>query len=189
MAGRRFGGSAIAARRQDAGGRRQVAFWKDLRWFWLSAACILAPAASCLRAQVPPPLKEFSHAKHLKLGNVGPVIAGAIDKGTYLGRDGGKIRPWLNSVNPCLACHRGLEESDAVSQANMPQMADCLVCHNQIDPPDSCAFCHPKGALLKPASHVPGFLDTHSNKKSGLDMQSCAVCHGRKFTCLGCHLK
>ena len=155
----------------------------------LAAACLLQPAASRLVAQAPPPLKEFSHAKHLKLGNVAPVIAGAIDKGTYLGRDGAKIRPFLNSSNPCVACHRGLEESDAVSRANMPQMADCLVCHNQIDLPDSCVFCHPKGAQLKPASHVSGFLDTHSNKKSGLDLQSCAVCHGRKFTCLGCHLK
>jgi len=182
MAGRRFGGSVTAGRRQGAGGRMQVAFRKGLWWFLLAAA-------SCLLAQIPPPLKEFSHAKHLKLGNVGPVIAAAIDKGTYLGLDGARIRPLLNSANPCVACHRGLEESDAVSQANMPQMADCLVCHNQIDPPDSCAFCHPKTAQLKPASHVPGFLDTHSNKKSGLDMQSCAVCHGRKFTCLGCHLK
>ena len=167
----------------------QEALWNARWWLLLSAACLLAPGASRLLAQAAPPLKEFSHAKHLKLGNVAPAIAGAIDKGTYLGRDGAKIRPLLNSSNPCVGCHRGLEESDAVSQANMPQMADCLVCHNQIDPPDSCAFCHPKGAQLKPASHVPGFLDTHSNKKSGLDIQSCAVCHGRKFTCLGCHLK
>jgi hypothetical protein len=149
--------------------------------FWLlaSACCLLAA----------PPLKEFSHAKHLKLGNIAPVIAVAIDKGTYLGRDGAKIRALLNSSNPCVACHRGLDESDSVSAANMPQMADCLVCHNQISPPDSCEFCHPKDAQLKPANHVPGFLDSHTNKKSGLDLQSCAVCHARKFTCLGCHLK
>jgi hypothetical protein len=196
MAGRRFGGSSTAGRRQEAGWRRQAAGgrmqkarWNARWWFLLSAACTLAPAAGRLLAQAPPSLKEFSHAKHLKLGNVAPVIAGAIDKGTYLGRNGAKIRSLLNSSNPCVACHRGLDESEAVSQANMPQMADCLVCHNQIDLPDSCAFCHPKGAQLKPASHVPGFLDTHSNKNSGLDLQSCAVCHGRKFTCLGCHLK
>jgi len=24
----------------------------------------------------------------------------------------------------------------------MPHMADCLVCHSKIDPPDSCTFCH-----------------------------------------------
>ena len=145
--------------------------------------------AVALRAQNLPPLKEFSHAKHLKLGNVAPLIAAAIDKGTYLGPDGAKIRPLLNSNNPCVACHRGLDTSDQVSRDNMPRMADCLVCHSQVDPPDSCAFCHPRDAHLKPSNHVPGFLDSHTNKKSGLDLATCAVCHGRKFTCLGCHLK
>jgi hypothetical protein len=148
---------------------------------------LLLFAIATLNAQTPP-LKEFSHKKHLKLGNVAPAIAAAIDKGTYLGR-GDRIRPFLNSSNACQACHRGLEDSDHVSAANMPQMADCLVCHNTIDPPDSCALCHPKGAQLKPPSHVAGFLDTHTNKNLGLDLQSCAVCHGKKFTCLGCHLK
>ena len=161
MAGKRFGGFVTKAS-------------------WLLAFSLLS-------AQ-PPPLKEFSHKKHSKLGNIGPVIASAIDKGTYLGH-GEKIRASLNSTNACAACHRGLEDSDHVSQTNMPQMADCLVCHNEIDPPYSCEFCHQKSAQLKPANHVAGFLDTHTNKNSGLDKQSCAVCHGRKFTCLGCHLK
>ncbi len=136
-----------------------------------------------------PPLKAFSHKKHLKLGNVAPVIAQAIDRGTYLGQNGAKIRPLLNSSNVCAACHRGLEDSDTVSQANMPQMADCLVCHSEEDPPFSCEFCHPKDAKLKPANHVAGFVDSHHKNDAGLDMSSCAVCHGRKFTCMGCHLK
>jgi hypothetical protein len=173
--------------------QRVAAFWLLASGLWILSAQapppLTAQAPPPLPAQAPPPLKEFSHSKHLKLGNVAPVIAGAIDKGTYLGLHGAKIRPFLNSGNPCAACHRGLEASDAVSRANMPQMADCLVCHNQIDLPDSCEFCHPKGAQLKPANHVAGFLDSHTNKKSGLDLLTCAVCHGRKFTCLGCHLK
>ncbi len=169
MAGRRFGGFIIRGR--------------------IAGLPVLSLVLCNLFAQTPPPLKEFSHAKHLKLGNIAPVIAAAIDKGTYLGRSGAQIRPFLNSANACAACHRGLENSDAVSRDNMPQMADCLVCHNTISPPDSCEFCHPKSAKLTPVSHVSGFLDSHSNKNSGLDLPSCAVCHGRKFTCLGCHLK
>ena len=66
-------------------------------------------------------------------------------------------------------------------------LASQVTDQDTIDPPDSCAFCHPKGAQLKPASHVAGFLDTHTNKNLNLDLKSCAVCHGRKFTCLGCH--
>jgi hypothetical protein len=149
-------------------------------------ACAIATLAQNQTARPPVKLKAFSHKTHLKLGNIAPVIAGAIDRGTYLSPPG-DIRRFLNSKNPCEACHRGLEESTQVSKANMPQMADCLVCHNKIDPPDSCEFCHDKGAQLKPANHTPDFLDSHPRKSLGLDMKTCAVCHGRKFTCLGCH--
>jgi hypothetical protein len=95
----------------------------------------VALACAALWAQAPPPLKEFSHPKHLKLGNVAPAIAAAIDKGTYLGKNGAEIRPLLNSSNQCEACHRNLENSEKVSRANMPQMADCLVCHNEVERP------------------------------------------------------
>jgi hypothetical protein len=131
-------------------------------------------------------LAHFSHEKHLQLGNVAPVIAKAIDSGQYLS-PAGDIRQHLNSSNPCLACHRGIETSDAVSRANLPQMADCLVCHNKIDPPFSCEACHQPGPQLKPSNHTRDFTDVHTNPKSGLDKTTCAVCHGRRFTCQGCH--
>jgi hypothetical protein len=159
------------------------------------ARALAALACAVLTAQAPPqsqppPLKEFSHPKHLKLGNVAPVIAAAIDKGTYLGKNGAEIRPLLNSSNQCEACHRNLENSEKVSRANMPQMADCLVCHNEVEPPYSCEFCHPQDAQLKPPEiHPANILDTHTKKNAIADKESCAVCHGRKFTCLGCHLK
>jgi len=140
--------------------------------------------------QIPAPpttrVVHFSHAQHLKMGNVAPVIAAAIDKKTYL-QPPGDIRRHLDTGNPCEACHRGLEESDAVTTGAMPQMADCLVCHTQIDNPFSCEKCHARDANLKPANHVSDFLDTHTTGKLGLDKSSCAVCHGRKFRCLGCH--
>ena len=142
-------------------------------------------AAQNQTARQPVRLKAFSHKTHLKLGNIAPVIADAIDHGRYLSP--GDIRRFLNTKNACEACHRGLEESTKIGTANMPQMADCLVCHNKIDPPESCGFCHDPGPHLKPSNHTPDFLDSHPRKSLGLNMQSCAVCHGRKFTCLGCH--
>jgi len=131
---------------------------------------------------------SFSHAQHLKMGNVAPLIAAAIDKKNYL-QPPGDIREHLNTTNPCQACHRGLEESDQVSHAALPQMADCLVCHNQIDNPFSCETCHGRNsaAQLKPANHTPDLLDTHTSGKLGLDKTTCAVCHGLTFHCLGCH--
>jgi len=129
---------------------------------------------------------HFSHQQHLKMGNLAPVIAAAIDKKQYL-QNPGDLRRHLNGSNPCEACHRGLEESNQVSSANMPKMADCLVCHNQIDNPFSCEKCHAKGDNLKPASHVEGFMSAHSSGTMKLDKASCVVCHGTTFRCLGCH--
>ncbi len=129
---------------------------------------------------------KFNHQQHLKMGNIAPVIAAAIDSGNYLSKPR-DIRKHLDTKNACVACHRGLELSDKVTAAAMPQMADCLVCHNKIEPPFSCAQCHREDAALKPASHVPAFMDQHSSGKMKFDKTSCAVCHGRKFTCLGCH--
>jgi hypothetical protein len=80
-----------------------------------------------------------------------------------------------------------MEESEAVTRANRPRMADCLVCHNRIEPPFSCEKCHDDVARLAPASHTPDWIDVHSSGQAKLDRQSCAVCHGRKFRCQGCH--
>jgi hypothetical protein len=127
---------------------------------------------------------KFSHAQHLKMGNIAPVLAKAIDSGQYLSA-AGDARRFLNTSNQCAACHRGLEEADAVNDAHFPRMADCLVCHNKIELPFSCVTCHGEGAKLRPASHTADFEDRHSSPK--MQKVGCAVCHGRTFTCRGCH--
>jgi c(7)-type cytochrome triheme protein len=129
---------------------------------------------------------RFDHKLHLGLGNLAPVIAAAIDQGSYLSR-AQNIREHLNGENLCQACHRGLEETDLASRTNLPQMADCLVCHFEIAPPFSCEFCHTKDAKIKPASHTPDYLDLHSSGKVKLEKQSCRICHGVGFRCMGCH--
>lgn len=137
-------------------------------------------------------LTKFNHFLHLKIGNVAPILAAAIDHKTYFetpGSDTKTIRSHLNGRNACQACHRGLEESDRVSAANMPRMSDCLVCHTVIQAPFSCWDCHAKDAELRPASHTetPHFLDAHTTGKLKLDKTTCALCHGRTFVCMGCH--
>jgi hypothetical protein len=131
-------------------------------------------------------LVRFNHAIHVKQDIAG-AIAKAIDAKDYLGKPATNERAQLNTGNVCAACHRGLESSAAVSKANFPQMADCLVCHSSIDAPFSCEKCHARGAGLKPANHTPDFLDTHTTGRLNLDKSTCAVCHGRRFQCLGCH--
>jgi c(7)-type cytochrome triheme protein len=129
---------------------------------------------------------RFDHQFHLQMGNVAPLIAEAVDKGTYLGRPGYE-RALLDTDNACEACHRGLDETDVAGKANLPRMSDCLVCHSEVDNPFSCAKCHLEGVNLKPASHTRTFADQHSTGRLGLDKTSCLPCHGRHFTCMGCH--
>jgi hypothetical protein len=154
------------------------------------AACATCHQDGRIDVQIPAPpvsrVANFNHALHLKMGNIAPVIAAAIDKKTYL-QPPGDIRSHLNSTNACEACHRGLEQSEQVSKTLMPQMADCIVCHSEIDNPFSCEKCHAKGEDLKPASHVPGYMSAHNSGKIQLDKPSCVVCHGVGFRCLGCH--
>ena len=129
---------------------------------------------------------RFNHEFHLKLGNVAPVLADAIDGGTYLGKTAG-LRGRLGGTNACEACHRGLEEVDLAGKANLPRMSDCLVCHSEIDNPFSCETCHLEGVELRPADHTRTFVDQHSTGKIPLDKASCLPCHGTNFACMGCH--
>jgi hypothetical protein len=127
----------------------------------------------------------FNHKLHLALGNIAAALAAAIDGGKYLSPPG-DIRKHLNTKDACAACHRGLHQSDALSKTNLPQMADCLVCHDRINPPFSCEKCHTAAAAsLKPATHTPEYLDLHTTAK--MDKPSCKVCHGVNFQCMGCH--
>jgi hypothetical protein len=130
---------------------------------------------------------RFSHATHLKLGNVAPVIAAAIDSKSYHALPAQAVREQLRGANACTACHRGLDVSEQVGRENMPHMADCLTCHPKIDAPFSCELCHAPGRHLKPVSHTRDYIDVHSTSRANLDKASCVICHGRRFTCLGCH--
>jgi len=129
---------------------------------------------------------RFNHEFHVQMGNVAPLLAAAIDGGDYLGKPG-EMRRHLETQNACDACHRGLAETAVVGKVNLPQMSDCLVCHSEIDNPFSCEKCHLEGVNLKPASHTREFADGHSTGKLGLDKTTCLPCHGKHFTCMGCH--
>src|SRR5262249_9663506 len=61
---------------------------------------------------------RFDHQLHLRLGNLAPVIAAAIDQGNYLSPTP-NIRKHLNGDNPCQACHRGLEETASARKTNL----------------------------------------------------------------------
>ncbi|MBZ5602145.1 MAG: cytochrome c3 family protein [Acidobacteriia bacterium] len=91
-------------------------------------------------------------------------------------------------IRTCTDCHRGMDTAMVTSKENFPPMAQCISCHTQVDIPDSCYQCHAKTMKLTPSSHVADFIDSHSRvKHSAVEKQACEVCHGKTFTCAGCH--
>ena len=130
-------------------------------------------------------VSKFNHQLHTAIPGMGKLIAQAVRSGSYLAPAPEGLADTLESATGCEVCHRGMRASDQVTKAAFPAMADCLVCHSDIDPPFSCEKCHDEGAGLIPASHGPNFIDEHT--EPGVDKASCAVCHGRRFTCRGCH--
>src|SRR5437870_5274316 len=76
----------------------------------------------------------------------------------------------------CVSCHSSVQTSTRLEDNNLPAVAVCLGCHKEV-----------AIGTLKPTNHTPDFIDAHNRKNANLDKASCAVCHGRKFTCLGCH--
>lgn len=194
---------AVAARAQD----KPFSHRRHLAWQPACLSCHqtvtsstkaadnnLPPASACAACHsdgrtVRPPkarrVDHFNHQVHTKLGNIAPILRASIASKQYL-----SLRPplHLDTANGCASCHHGIEQSDDVSSASVfPAMADCLVCHTKIDPPFSCEKCHNNVPALKPVNHGPDFLDKHNRMKSALDKTECFSCHGKQFTCLGCH--
>ncbi len=91
----------------------------------------------------------------------------------------------VKSVESCASCHANMAQSAVSSRANFPVMADCIVCHNKIVMTDSCETCHTPGSKLRPATHTQTFIDSHN--RATTVREGCAVCHGKNFTCAGCH--
>lgn len=161
----------------------------------------LPKAEACLPCHAAPTIGEprkltvtrFNHQKHAAFSNIAALIQSAIAAKTYYASPidhmpQAEVAAHLKtSHNACTACHRGIGQSEAPSPALHANMPDCLTCHSKIDNPFSCELCHSPGQNLKPASHTPDYVDRHSTGKLNLDKQSCQVCHGRRFQCLGCH--
>lgn len=129
---------------------------------------------------------RFPHKLHVGLGDLGPVIAAAVANKQYYSQPPPRAAD-LKTGNACAGCHRGVARVDLAGNPHLPQMADCIVCHSNVDPPFSCDFCHIQEAKLKPASHTPDYLEFHARRGVKLDKPSCTICHGVNFRCLGCH--
>lgn len=101
----------------------------------------------------------------------------------------------------CETCHQDLGKTDFATAHNLPSMATCNTCHNNVKATNQCEACHTNLAALRPASHNLGnFKREHSrimnlrtfdaNCQSCHTEQSCAECHdGSNLTALSAGVK
>ncbi len=88
----------------------------------------------------------------------------------------------------CVTCHAGLDKVEYAGPANMPAMATCSTCHNDVRASNFCRTCHTTVVDLIPASHLASdFRREHRQlaRIGGLDV-GCATCHTESF-CADCH--
>lgn len=88
----------------------------------------------------------------------------------------------------CARCHAGLEKVDYATRSNMPVMATCTTCHDNVKAGSQCESCHINLATLRPTSHKEGnFVKDHPRfaRLNVMDSQ-CAACHTENY-CAQCH--
>jgi len=88
----------------------------------------------------------------------------------------------------CTTCHASVEQSEKPSVANLPTMADCNTCHNNVKASQACERCHAEVELLLPITHreVNWFKEHKRQVRAGDTTNDCAVCHSDNF-CQRCH--
>ncbi len=147
------------------------------------SACKPCHESVVISEPMPVAIAKFSHKQHAPFGSIGPVLQAAVKSKAYLGTPNHTEE--LDTKNACVSCHRAVVTSAAPSHELIPQMSDCLTCHNKIELPYSCETCHSTKQNLKPVNHIDGFVDQHTTAK--VDKAGCNTCHGNSFTCMGCH--
>lgn len=88
----------------------------------------------------------------------------------------------------CATCHAGLDKVEYAGPANMPAMATCNTCHDDVRASAVCSACHTTVADLIPWSHrAADFRREHRQRTriGGLEV-GCASCHTDNF-CADCH--
>ncbi|MCG3133288.1 MAG: hypothetical protein HMLKMBBP_00413 [Planctomycetes bacterium] len=91
----------------------------------------------------------------------------------------------------CADCHRGIEESDAVSKQLFTDMDACMACHASKGATNECATCHSDmGPGWMPPSHQRAWDVMHGQAvRRGAPqgrLEDCALCH-TDTTCRSCH--
>lgn len=91
----------------------------------------------------------------------------------------------------CAECHKGIEESEAVSKDLFVDMDACTACHSAKNAKNECATCHSDmGPGWMPPSHERNWTTMHGQMvRRGAPqgrLEDCSLCH-TDTTCRSCH--
>ena len=91
----------------------------------------------------------------------------------------------------CESCHSEVIQKEIAMPYILPDMLDCMGCHQQKAVDIRCTTCHLPTDNLLPVSHTPAFTHNHSDlAQNGVISISanmdCATCHTKQF-CQDCH--
>jgi hypothetical protein len=86
----------------------------------------------------------------------------------------------------CAKCHAGVEGKEVVtSGVHLPDMDNCMQCHQTPAKIEGCYLCHTRDEQLIPADHSGDWTQSHGMySESGA--QNCNSCH-RETYCTDCH--
>jgi hypothetical protein len=94
----------------------------------------------------------------------------------------------IDKTIDCAACHRNVDAVTYITSANMPDMKNCIDCHEKKNITTECNVCHTDFSNLLPADHRNGdFKKDHKRQTriGGLNAE-CSTCHSESF-CMNCH--
>src|SRR3972149_2425966 len=87
----------------------------------------------------------------------------------------------------CETCHKGLDEMTIATDKSIPEMAQCMTCHDGAQAQNACETCHTNFATLRPKEHNrTNFVKEHKLYARMQDA-SCASCHTQE-SCQDCHV-
>lgn len=89
----------------------------------------------------------------------------------------------------CVTCHGKVDDIGISQHLELPDMIDCMDCHQNTIVANDCQTCHNADERIKPLNHDLAFMKTHGNIASNFVPtmgKDCATCHKTDF-CQDCH--
>ena len=86
----------------------------------------------------------------------------------------------------CESCHPGVEEQTIPEATDLPDMLDCMDCHEDERVEAECLTCHLETERLVPTSHTADFMHGHGTLAQSEDLaddehMTCATCHSEHW--------